>query len=57
MKRISEAGYQEEIAKLRTSSTFIRVYDLILENILKELITKDDTDFDDVIQSFVVKYI
>ncbi|KAG1053868.1 hypothetical protein G6F46_003261 [Rhizopus delemar] len=51
--RISEAGYQEEIAKLRTSSTFIKVYDLILENILKELITKDDTEFDDVIQSFV----
>ncbi|KAI7904504.1 TH1 protein-domain-containing protein [Cokeromyces recurvatus] len=45
--RMVEAGYEKEISKLRTSSTYMKVYNLILNDALSELVTKDDLEFDE----------
>ncbi|RCH97682.1 Negative elongation factor C/D [Rhizopus azygosporus] len=46
--RMSETGYKQEVARLRTTSTFVKVYDLIFEDILKEMVTKDDVDIEGI---------
>ncbi|PHZ10186.1 uncharacterized protein RHIMIDRAFT_293591 [Rhizopus microsporus ATCC 52813] len=46
--RMSETGYKQEVARLRTASTFVKVYDLIFEDILKEMMTKDDVDIEGI---------
>lgn len=49
-----EAGYDEEVAKLRTASTYVKVYNLILKDSLMDLVTKDDLEFDHEVPSLVV---
>lgn len=49
-----EAGYDEEVAKLRTASTYVKVYNLILKDALMDLVTKDDLEFDHEVPSLVV---
>ncbi|KAI8083817.1 TH1 protein [Thamnidium elegans] len=51
--RIAEAGHEREIAKLRTASTYVKVYNLILEDALTELVVKDDSEFDQDIPKLV----
>lgn len=49
-----EAGHDEEIAKLRTPSTYVKVYNLILQDALVDLVTKDDLEFDHEVPSLIV---
>ncbi|CEP14521.1 hypothetical protein [Parasitella parasitica] len=51
--RIAEAGHDKEIAKLRTASTYVKVYNLILNDALSELAQKDNVEFDDDLPSLV----
>lgn len=51
--RIAEAGHDKEIAKLRTASTYVKVYNLILNDALSDLTTKDNVEFDDDLPSLV----
>lgn len=52
---MSETGYKQEVARLRTTSTFVKVYDLIFEDILKEMVTKDDVDIEGIDHDLEVK--
>lgn len=52
---MSETGYKQEVARLRTASTFVKVYDLIFEDILKEMVTKDDVDIEGIDHDLEVK--
>ncbi|KAI8882067.1 hypothetical protein K501DRAFT_102696 [Backusella circina FSU 941] len=51
--KISEAGYQQEVAHLKTASTYVRVYNMILENAFTDIVTKDDIEFDHTIPNLV----
>ncbi|RCH77718.1 Negative elongation factor C/D, partial [Rhizopus stolonifer] len=51
--RIAEAGHDKEVAKLRTASTYVQVYNLILNDALSELVGKDDLEFDEELPDLV----
>ncbi|KAI9310993.1 TH1 protein [Dichotomocladium elegans] len=51
--RMAESGYRDEVARLRTSSSYMQVYSLIMENSLSELIKKDDTCIDNDLPDFI----
>lgn len=55
LQRIAEAGHEKEIAKLRTASTYVKVYNLILQDALTDLVTKDDLEFDQDIPGLIVR--
>ncbi|KAI8355169.1 TH1 protein [Blakeslea trispora] len=51
--RIAESGHADEVAKLRTASVYIQVYNLILNNAFSGLVMKDDLEFDQELPALV----
>ncbi|KAI8097011.1 TH1 protein [Halteromyces radiatus] len=51
--RISEAGYSEEISNLRTASTYIEVYNSILDHSFSSIVPVDDLEFEDRLPDIV----
>lgn len=54
LKEISRAGYQNEVASLRTASTYVEIYSCILNDALTHMMEKDDMELQDELSSFVV---
>ncbi|OZJ05119.1 hypothetical protein BZG36_01368 [Bifiguratus adelaidae] len=52
IQKISDAGYQQEMAKVSTASTFLNVFNGVLYDFLKAMITKDDIDVDRLLPEF-----
>ncbi|CDS07708.1 hypothetical protein LRAMOSA01657 [Lichtheimia ramosa] len=51
--RMAESGYKDEVARLRTSSNYVKVYSLILGDTISEIIKKDDINVDESISDLV----
>ncbi|KAI8371711.1 TH1 protein [Radiomyces spectabilis] len=51
--RIVEAGYSDEIANLKTASTYIKIYNIILGDTLSKLVQQDDLTFDEQLPDLV----
>ncbi|KAI9275699.1 TH1 protein [Phascolomyces articulosus] len=51
--RIAEGGYQHEVAKLRTASSYIKVYNYILNDAFGKLGGNDDIDFEENLPKLV----
>lgn len=51
---MAESGYKDEVARLRTSSNYVKVYSLILGDTISEIIKKDDINVDESISDLVV---
>lgn len=54
VQRMAESGYKDEVARLRTSSNYVKVYSLILGDTISEIIKKDDINVDESISDLVV---
>ncbi|CAO3612675.1 unnamed protein product [Cunninghamella echinulata] len=51
--RIAESGFRQEISKLRTASTYIEIYNSILDNSFSNIIHVDDLEFEDRLPDIV----
>ena len=54
---MAESGHAAEVAKLRTASVYIQVYNLILNDAFSGLVDKDDLEFDQALPALVVSSI
>ncbi|KAI8137886.1 TH1 protein [Fennellomyces sp. T-0311] len=51
--RMAEGGYQHEVAQLRTGSSYVEVYNYILNDAFTKLMAKDDIEFEENLPAFL----
>jgi hypothetical protein len=54
---IADAGYQGEIVKVATASTYIGVFNDVLKNSLERLIQEDDIGLDENLPDLIVSHV
>jgi negative elongation factor C/D len=54
---IADAGYQGEIVKVATASTYIGVFNDVLKDSLERLIQEDDVGLDENLPDLIVSFI
>ena len=52
---MAEGGYQDEVAQLRTASTYVKVYNYILNDSFAKLVVKDDIEFQENLPALMVR--
>ena len=53
---MAEGGYRHEVAQLRTASSYVKVYNYILNDAFTNLGGNDDIEFEENLPALLVRY-